>query len=92
MLPQRAKYSPNRESTFVRVWVKQGKGAWPLVGIVALVITLVGAFAWHSLSNPSIHLNPKERRSLDHVLSDKNSTTWAESVFHRGPQFAHKKD
>ncbi|KAH9258704.1 hypothetical protein BASA82_000413 [Batrachochytrium salamandrivorans] len=88
------KYAPNRESTFMRVWVKQGKAAWPLVGILALVVGLMGAFAWHSLSNPDIHLNREERRSLDRIMSDQGNkaTTWADSVFHRGPQFAQKKD
>ena len=83
--------APKKESTFVRVWIKQSKAAWPIIGIAAGVVVFCGAFVVHTLQSPELHFNRHHRQTFDYIENDRDSNhvAWTESKFHKGPSFAH---
>ncbi|KAH9258589.1 hypothetical protein BASA81_003091 [Batrachochytrium salamandrivorans] len=81
---------PKRESTFVEIWIKRSKAAWPIIGICGVVLMFCGSFVVHSLRSPEIHFNRQERKTIDFVENDRGTAAeWKQSKFHTGPDFAH---
>lgn len=85
---------PARESTFVRVWVKE-PSAWPIIAITGGALVFSGYKIYHDLFNtPDYHFNRAERSTIDYVENDKDPSlamSWGESAFHKGPKFIRER-
>jgi len=83
----------NRESTFVRVWIKAPE-AWPVFAIVAGALTFSAYKIFHDLSGPDYHFNRHERSTIDYVENNKDpapAVAWGQTAFHKGPQFIRER-
>lgn len=84
--------SPKKESTFMRVWVKE-YAAWPLIFFTSAVVLLGTLATFHSLKSPDVHLNKGERKTIDFLENEREqkSAHWGESKIHRGPEFIREQ-
>ena len=85
--------TPKRESTFMRVWGKE-YAAYPIIFFTSCVVIFGTVKSIHALTSPDLHFNKDERKSIDFLENDRSQKPidrWAESTFHKGPEFIRNR-
>mmetsp|Transcript_27097 Transcript_27097/g.55181 ORF Transcript_27097/g.55181 Transcript_27097/m.55181 type:complete len:130 (-) Transcript_27097:7-396(-) len=84
-----ASAAPKRESTFMRVWIKNPI-AYPIFAILGFACGLATYKLVHDGTSPEYHFRKSERSTLDYVGNDRDAdkaAKWAKKNIHRGPEF-----